>query len=57
MGDEEDVHDEPMCLDPGNGCGYFEPHHHGFACDATCRECFGHCHPACPAYGDEEEEW
>ncbi len=43
-------HIEPDCLDPNNGCNYNEPHHHGLACDDTCVECKGKCHPKCPVY-------
>lgn len=42
------VHIEPDCRDH-NGCKYPDPHHHGFACDNTCQECWGICHPDCPA--------
>lgn len=44
------VHDEPDCTDIHNGCFYPEPHKHGFACDRSCNECHGHCHPSCPEY-------
>jgi len=43
-------HVEPVCADSNNGCAYFEPHHHGLACDDECVECNGKCHPSCPAY-------
>lgn len=44
------IHDEPDCMNPY--CRYMEPHHHGFACDWTCKECCGVCHPDCPAYSN-----
>lgn len=46
------VHNEPYCTE-GNGCRYMEPHRHGLACDRSCTECEGNCHPDCPVYGKE----
>ena len=48
------THFEPDCMD-SKGCHYMEPHHHGFACDETCEECQGKCHPACPQHPDNED--
>jgi hypothetical protein len=45
-------HVEPQCTDKRNGCTYEEPHYHGLACDDTCVECNGKCHPNCPAYSE-----
>jgi hypothetical protein len=42
------IHREPDCLGY-NRCRYMEPHKHGFSCDKTCTECWGICHPDCPA--------
>lgn len=42
------IHREPDCLGY-NRCRVMEPHKHGFACDKTCNECWGLCHPDCPA--------
>lgn len=42
------IHDEPYCLGY-NQCRYMELHKHGFSCDKTCTECWGLCHPDCPA--------
>lgn len=50
---ENTTHIEPECLNIYNGCQYMEPHHHGLACDETCKECQGKCHPACPQYDKE----
>ncbi|ASR80027.1 hypothetical protein SEA_ARCADIA_64 [Arthrobacter phage Arcadia] len=46
------VHEEPRCLG-FNRCKYMEPHNHGFECDKTCEECWGLCHPECPANIEE----
>lgn len=48
MADRIVIHNEPDC-DGDNGCNYQEPHHHGLACDVSCRECRGDCHFDCPA--------
>lgn len=45
-------HVEPYCTDPDNGCEYVVQHHHGLACDDSCIECQGKCHPSCPAYSE-----
>lgn len=50
------VHYEPDCTDIHNGCFYPEPHKHGFACDRTCKECYGFCHPDCPEYTTSKRE-
>lgn len=42
------IHREPDCLGY-NRCRYMEVHKHGFSCDKTCTECWGICHPDCPA--------
>ncbi len=42
------IHREPDCHGH-NRCTYPDPHHHGFGCDKTCIECWGMCHPDCPA--------
>ena len=43
------IHQEPDCAPDNANCKYPEPHHHGFACDKTCRDCQGQCHIDCPA--------
>lgn len=47
------IHEEPQCLGY-NRCTYLEPHKHGFECDKTCEECWGICHPNCPANNEKE---
>ncbi len=48
------IHDEPECHVGPPECSYNEPHYHGLACDKTCPECWGYCHPICPAYHPNE---
>ncbi|QFG09191.1 hypothetical protein PBI_SPORTO_60 [Arthrobacter phage Sporto] len=43
-----EIHREPDCRGH-NDCMYPEPHRHGFPCDQNCTECWGLCHPDCPA--------
>lgn len=48
------THDEPQCLGY-NQCTYREPHKHGFDCNKACNECWGQCHPNCPANASHYE--
>ena len=49
------IHQEPDCLGY-NRCTYLEVHYHGFECDKTCTECWGLCHPDCPANNSIESK-